>query len=200
MYLQTNQLSDCGCERGLADYPFEGFLNYLLGLWNEESIQAIATKLMNRLNYNEGWTCKIILASDSCFRYSEVRNILMVYANLVLKNGLVEYNRDANTDYIVCKAIADAVPANYARVQKVMQNLFDSVKDGSIKGSALLKPRTSAAQKGYNQTPPQLEKYNIDLIDSVGDSLTTLGKWLILGGVGFGVLYFGVPLAVKKLA
>jgi hypothetical protein len=196
MYLQTNQLS----ENTLADYPFEGFLNYLLGLWNEESIQAISTKLMNRLNYNEGWTCKIVLASDSCFRYSEVRNILMVYANLVLKNGLVEYSRDANTDYIVSKAVADAIPTSYVRVQKVLRNLSDAVLDGSIKGSALLKPRTSSAQKGYNQAPPQLEKYNIDLIDTVGDSLTTLGKWLILGGIGFGVLYFGVPLAVKKLA
>jgi len=199
MYLQKNNISDCVCNNnGLGDYLFKGVVTTLLGQLNEESIEAIVSKLRARINYNQGITCQIVLMSDNCFRDSEIENILMTYANMVLRNEVREYTRDSLTDATVSKAVSQKIPTAYWRVQKVLQNLHDAVIDGTIKGSALLRPKTSAYSLKYYEIPPEFR--NLSIGGGIADYLTSLGKWLLIGG---GVLlagYIFVPIAIKKIA
>lgn len=168
-------------------FAFEGLLDWFYATVTGDSYSQAISKIVERTNYNKGVKCFPVQSSQDCFDNAEVKTIINTYGNLVTLDGMIEYDREKYPQYVtgIEQLVAEKSGMPLMSVKIVLADLYYGTKDGTIKFSGILRPRTYAENAKYTIKAEKdkggLEKWWENL-----PSLTTitylLGGILVVGG------------------
>lgn len=169
---------------------FSSFLLYkLIGKEYETAVQTI----MERLNWNMpfGSACYPVIVGGNCYRKNEVGCIINAYTNRALKREFAPYNP---SDTINAQNIINIVQRDtdrpFHKVKAVLDQLYASVKDGTVQSGQLLDPIKYKENKEVLDTPKNVDSGVRDT-KALFDDVLTYAKYGAIAAAGLGVLYLG---------
>lgn len=202
MITQSGLLNDTLCSQPQAPTLADGnpcvdeslplsqfFIHKVIGKEYETSVQTI----MERLNWNMpfGSGCYPVVAGGNCFRKNEVGCIINAYTNHAMKKEFAPYNPvEAVAAQNIINIVQKDTDRPFHKVKAVLDQLYYSVKDGTVQSGQLLDPIKYKENKEVLETPKNVDSGVRDT-KAMFDDILKYGKYGLIGIAGLGVLYVG---------
>lgn len=174
-----------------SDFSFRDFLIWFYATIGFDYSQVIDV-VTKRINWNKGIMCIPIQTSSECYRTWEVELIINTYHNLVINNGLAQYDRKNNPGMIT--QIETLVQTNSGRpierVKIILWELYWATLDGTIRDDGILFPLKIEEVRKQRVTPEKYKSENgldatINLVNTSINWLNYALIGLVVGGVAF---------------
>jgi len=184
----------------LGDYPFKATVDWILGSVTGSTYDQAIDEIYKAVNYNafvnrNFWERlnPIKTIAGETYRKEQVENIINTYVNLIMSDiSLPEYdapNADSAEMAALIAQIAKISAETPELTKLCLNQLYWGTKDGRIKSSKILHPRTYEITKATTKTPENVDSWKNTALN-LGNWTSNLGTYLLVGA-GVAALYFG---------
>lgn len=176
----------------ISDYPFKNVIENLTAEVTQSYYEMAISTIFNRINWNEiVWYNPLTYPAK--YRREQISDIINSYYNIVKNEaqypiynaGLV--NKGDRDQWTLIFRVEKDSSQNNELVRKALDQLYYATKDGTIKTSKFLDPRTAEQGEKNRETPGEVDSYKNSPIYKAGEIFSS--------GLGF-VLTNIIPIAV----